>query len=95
MEAQLIQKGQTVDWTADADYSAGAVIQLRDGRAGVVSVDCVSGALVGVHVGGIFKVLKTASMVVLIGSRLFWDHSANKAHLLHRNDRHPFRCLVA
>lgn len=90
MEAQLVQAGATVDWTADAAYSAGAVIQLRDGRAGVVSVDCVSGEVVGVHVEGIFKVAKTTSMVVLIGSRLFWDHSANKAHLLHRADRDFF-----
>jgi hypothetical protein len=29
-------------------------------------------------------------MVVLMGSRLFWDHSANKCHLLHRNDRDFF-----
>lgn len=86
-EAVLIQPGETIDWTADADYSAGAVIQLRDGRAGVVSADVESGKVIGVHVTGIFEVAKTTSMVVLIGSRLFWDHSANKVHLLHRADR--------
>jgi len=87
MEAKKIQAGETIDWTADAAFSAGDVIQLRDGRAGVIAQDCVSGDVVGVDVGGIFEVAKTASMVVLIGSRLFWDHSANKAHLLHSNDR--------
>lgn len=86
-EALMVQDGEVVDWTADAAYSAGDVIQLRDGRAAVVSVDCASGDVVGVHVTGIFKVAKTTSMVVLIGSKLFWDHSANKAHLLHRFDR--------
>ena len=89
-EAVLVQCGETIDWVADAAYSAGAVIQLRDGRAGVVSADVASGDTVGVHVGGIFKVTKTASMVVLIGSRLYWDHSADAAHLLHRNDRDFF-----
>lgn len=89
-EAVRVQCGELIDWTSDAAYSAGDVIQLRDGRAGVVSVDCASGAIVGVWVSGVFTCAKTTSMVVLIGSRLFWDHSANKAHLLHRNDRDFF-----
>lgn len=87
MQAKKIQCGQSIDWIADATYSAGDVIQLRDGRAGVVSVDCVSGDTVGVDVGGIFEVEKTTSMVILMGSKLFWDHSADKCHLLHGNDR--------
>lgn len=86
-EAAYVQDGEMIDWIADAAYSSGDVIQLRDGRAGVVSVDVASGATVGVYVCGIFEMAKTASMVVLMGSRLFWDHSANKVHLLHRNDR--------
>lgn len=89
-QAKLIQAGAVIDWTADAAYSAGDVIQLRDGRAGVVAADCASGDVVGVHVGGIFRVAKTTSMVVLPSSKLFWDHSADKAHLLHRNDRDLF-----
>lgn len=90
IEAQYVQPGVTVDWTADADYAAGAVVQLRDGRAGVVTVDCESGQVVAVYVRGVFKVQKTTSMVVLPSSKLFWDHSADKAHLLHRNDRDFF-----
>lgn len=90
MEARYVQDGCTVDWTSDAAYSAGDVIQLRDGRAGVVTVDIESGKKVGVYVSGIFEVQATTSMVILMGSRLFWDHSANKAHLLHRADRDFF-----
>jgi len=87
LEAKYIYEGEMIDWTADADYSSGDVVQLRDGRAGVVSVDVESGDKVGVYVSGIFEVQKTTSMLVLMGSQLFWDHSANKCHLLHRNDR--------
>lgn len=90
IEARLIGCGETIDWIADADVVSGQVIQLRDGRAGVVSVDAVSGATVGVYVSGLFLMQKTASVVVLMGSRLFWDHSANKVHLLHGNDRDFF-----
>ena len=86
-EATLTQPGSTVDWTADAAYSAGAVIQLPDGRAGVVSVDVASGAVVGVNVDGIYTVAKTLTMVLLEGGRAYWDHSANKAHYKKVNDR--------
>lgn len=90
IEAQFVQCGESIDWTADADYSAGDVIQLPDGRAGVVSVDVASGNVVGVYVSGIFKMAKTTSMVMLIGSWLYWDHSANKCHLLHGGDKDFF-----
>lgn len=94
-EAVLEQCGEMIDWTSDAAYSSGDVIQLRDGRAGVVSVDVASGAKVGVYVSGIFRMAKTTTMVMLIGSRVFWDHSANKIHLLHGNDRDFFVGTIA
>ena len=54
IEAQLYIAGEMIQWTADAAYSNGDVIQLRDGRAGVISQDVVSGGIVGVHIRGIF-----------------------------------------
>lgn len=87
IEAQYLSGGKTIDWTADAAVVAGQVIQLRDGRAGVIAEDAASGTIVGVYVDGLFLVQKTASVVILMGSRLFWDHSANVAHLIHVNDR--------
>jgi predicted RecA/RadA family phage recombinase len=87
IEAQLIQAGEVLNWTADADYSAGDVIQLSDGRAGFVTVDVTSGNIVGVQVTGVVKTLKTTSMVLLAGGRAYWDHSANKAHYKKVNDR--------
>lgn len=86
-QATLVQEGESIDWTADAAYSAGDVIQLPDGRAGVVGADVASGGVVGVWVRGVFKFAKTTSMVLLVGGRLFWDHSADKAHYKKVNDR--------
>ena len=87
-EATLYQGcGETIDWVADADYSNGAVVQLPDGRAGVVTVDVTSGKTVGVYVAGIFKVAKTTSMACLRGGRAFWDHSADKVYYKKVNDR--------
>lgn len=87
IQAQYLQDGEMIDWTADATYSNGDVIQLRDGRAAVVSQDCVVDDVIGVYVEGVFRFLKTASIVLLEGGRLFWDHSANKAHFKSVNDR--------
>lgn len=87
-ESLYSQHGDVVNWTADAAYSAGDIIQLPDGRAGQVTVDCASGALVGVRVRGIVNgVPKTTLINVLDGGRVFWDHSANKGHFRKVNDR--------
>lgn len=92
MEGQTYAKGEMVDFVADAAYSDGDIIQVPDGRAGVVRGAVASGATGSAEVtrGLIITVPKTTSMVMLISSELFWDHSANKAHLLHGGDRDFF-----
>lgn len=86
-EATYLQEGCSLDFTPETALTAGQVMQLPDGRAGVPANDIAADALGAVAVKGVFTVAKTDSMVVLKGSRLFWDASANKAHLLHRNDK--------
>lgn len=86
-QAYLVQDGELIDWTANAAHSSGDVIQLPDGRAGVVSVDVENGKTVGVYVCGVFKVAKTTSMVLLTGGRAYWDRSASKVHYTKVNDR--------
>lgn len=88
-EAITVSCGEIINWVADGTYVKGDVVQVPDGRAGVVQQDVTSGNPVGVDVtrGAIYDVPKTLTMVMLIGSRVFWDHSANKAHLLYGNDR--------
>lgn len=88
-EAVTVQSGEVLNWTADGTYTKGDVIQMPDGRAGVVLADVTSGNPVGVDVtkGKVYEFAKTTSMVMLIGSQVYWDHSANKAHLLYVNDR--------
>lgn len=88
-EAISVSSGEIITMTADGTYTKGDVVQVPDGRAGIVQQDATSGNPMSVEVtrGVIYEVPKTTSMVMLIGSRLFWDHSANKAHLLYVNDR--------
>lgn len=86
-EANFVQDACIVPYTATAAVSAGQVVQLPDGRAGVAVDSYSAGALGHFHVKGRHRVAKTASMVMLPGSELFWDASANAAHLLFGNDK--------
>lgn len=64
-----------------AAASAGEVYQLNDGRA-AVCVPATGGDAadtVAFRTEGVFRVAKTASVVVLDGAPLWWDHSANTA----------------
>lgn len=87
IQAQLLQEGETLDFTAEVALVAGDVIQMADGRAGVVTNDVAAGALGSAFVCGVFKVLKTATMVLLKGGRAFWDYSATKVYFRKVNDR--------
>lgn len=87
MESVYKQPGDALDYTPDAAQSAGEVFQLKDGRAACVPVDVASGALGAAVVTGVFTLEKTASIAILNGGRVYWDHSANKAHFKKVNDR--------
>ena len=87
-EATLYQECDDArDYTADAALTAGEVLQIRDGRAAVIPLATASGDGVGAQVEGIFKVLKTASIVILDGGAVYWDHSANTATYSQVSDR--------
>jgi len=79
-ESLIGQAGDVVDWTADAAYVQGDIVQLNNGEAGQVTSDVSSGAIVGVRRKCIFNsVTKTASQVWIKGAPIWWDHSANAA----------------
>lgn len=87
LEAYLTQDGNSLNYTPAAAITGGEVIQLADGRAAVAPLDIAANALGSVAVRGVFTVDKTTSMVILDGGRVYWDHSANKAHYKKVNDR--------
>jgi len=79
-EAVTKQDGiQTVDWTPTAALTAGQVIHLPDGRAAYAPTAIAAAAQGSVQVAGIVTLAKTASMVMLKGTKVYWDHSASKA----------------
>ena len=70
-----------IDITAPADLSSGQVLQLADGRAAIVAglKDPDSDDPATLLTAGQFTVAKTASIVILDGGEVMWDHSANSA----------------
>lgn len=89
-EANNVQSAHIINYTATSAVVAGQVIQLPDGRAAVAQDGYGAGVLGSYQVSGIAEVAKTATMVMLPGSELFWDASANAAHLLFGNDKDFF-----
>lgn len=77
-EANLVQEGASLDYTAVAAVTGGQVVQVQDGRAGVVPTDLAAGELGSASVEGIYDIAK-GSAVIISGAPLWWDHSANQA----------------
>jgi len=80
LEAQYYREAGTIPFTAAAALAAGQVVQLPDGRAGVITG---AGALAigdagAAHIAGHFVVAKTTSVVLLDGQRLYWVKSTGK-----------------
>lgn len=67
--------------TAAAAIAAGEVHQLADGRAAVYTglAAAASGDRTNWVTEGKFKITKAASVVILDGAPIYWDHSANAA----------------
>jgi predicted RecA/RadA family phage recombinase len=86
-EAVYLNPGVSIDYTPTVAMTAGEVRQLPDGRAGFAPTEIAATKKGALIVSGIATLEKTATMVMLKGSRVFWDHSANKAHLLQVNDK--------
>lgn len=94
LQALFRQDGESLDFTAPAAITGGEVFQ-EDGRAAVCPVDLASGAVGAASVCGIYRMLKTASIVMLKGMPAYWDHSANKVHFKKVNDRDFYLGIVA
>lgn len=80
VDANLYQDDDcAVDYTAIAAVTGGQVVQLADGRAGVIPTDLDAAELGSASTEGIYVVTKAANLVWIDGARIWWDHSANAA----------------
>ena len=72
----LMNPGQR-DYTADAARTAGEILRLEDGIAGVVKTTLASGDLGAVYTEGIVRVLCAAATEFEAGDPVVWDVSAS------------------
>ena len=80
VEARLFQEEDCVlDYTAVAAVTGGQVVQLPDGRAGVVPTDLAAAGIGSASAEGIYEVTKAANIVWVDGQEIWWDHSADAA----------------
>ena len=86
-EAIYRQDGRCVDFTSAAAIDGGTLVQLPDGRAGVVKVGLEANQKGAAAVEGIYEVPKAANIVLLDGGKLYWDYSANVATFKQNSDR--------
>lgn len=79
---------------ANAAFATGEVIQLPDGRAGIVQNlngdEAAASDIVAFQTEGVYTVTKTASIVITDGQPVYWDHSANSATFIQADDRDFF-----
>lgn len=88
-DATYLRGRDEVRLTAAAAIDPGQIIQMADGRAGVVNTanGAASGDRINVTTSGQFTVTKTSGVVLLDGGRAYWDHSANAVTYKKVNDR--------
>lgn len=96
-EATLSSDSGNIDQIADAAYVSGQVVQLADGRAAVKAglAACAIGDTAAFQTSGIFELPKTASINLLDGQEVFWDHSANTATYTQQGNDRDFLLGVA
>lgn len=81
-EAATYSTGEHIDWTPTAAVVAGEILHLPDGRAAWAPTAIAAGVAGSVQVSGIVRLAKTATMVMLKGTKIYWDHSASAASIL-------------
>lgn len=79
-----------LDYTPTAAVTAGEVVQLSSGLAGVLPVTLASGEKGAAETEGVWTVAKTTSVVITNGQPVWWDHSANSATYAPSDDRDFF-----
>lgn len=87
-EATKRDEGQYLDFTPVTAREGGDVLQTALGNVGIPPEDIAAAALGALEImPGVYRLAKTASIVMLAGGRAYWDHSANAVHFKKVNDR--------
>ena len=79
MEARFVHNGDAIDYTPNADVSAGTVVVMGD-RVGLTKFDIVANTLGSLAMVGVFDFAKDNTVIPVFG-KVYWDATAKKATL--------------
>lgn len=77
-EGTYYYEGETITFETVAAVTAGEVLQVPDGRAGVAVNGPAAGEDCSCQICGIHKLAKTTNEIYVPGQRLYWEASASK-----------------
>jgi predicted RecA/RadA family phage recombinase len=72
MQAKFYKRGDVIPHTFSADTTGGSLVQVADGRCGLVNADVADGESADVQVDGIIDVIKDSSDISA-GDVILWD----------------------
>lgn len=75
-QATRVQEGTVIDFTADATYANGDIVELNSERIGVALGDAVAGDVIGLAIGDVYKIAAATADDIVVGQAVYWD-SAN------------------
>ena len=75
MKAIYVQKGDSIDYTPDADVGAGDVVIIGASLLGIAKLDIKSGELGALALVGVFDMPKAAGAgtAIAAGVTIYWD----------------------
>ncbi|MBX3422011.1 MAG: DUF2190 family protein [Pirellulaceae bacterium] len=76
--AQFVQQGEAIDYTPNADLSAGSVVVQGD-LVGITKRDIKAGQLGAISVEGVFDIAKEPTAPIAAGAKLYWDAGNDQA----------------
>lgn len=72
MKAIYVQKGETLDYTPDADVTAGSIVPLTS-RIGIAAAPISAGETGTLQMEGVFRFPKASGEEIQMGAAVFYD----------------------
>ena len=78
MKARYIQRGESIDYTPEADVAAGDIIKIGK-IVGIAKLDIKAGELGALALTGVYEVAKSSGIAFAAGMEVGWSAADRKA----------------
>lgn len=90
--AQFIQEGKSIDYTPQADVTAGDVVVVGD-LVAVAKIDIAAGQLGALAIEGVFEVPKEAAAAdkaIAFGTKVYWNETDKRVEVTDGTGVHKY-----